>query len=126
MASKRKDRPFIDLEDSMSELRSSSQGSSFDSESISSTSSLTTRKRIQWRYYILESIVLRLPYPNARAFSFANEEVYLYEASFQAGLRFPKLLFIQEPLTRIGLSPSQLVLNAWCTIFWVHGDMAGE
>jgi hypothetical protein len=46
MASKRKDRPFIDLEDSMSELRSSSQGSSFDSESISSTSSLTTRKRL--------------------------------------------------------------------------------
>ena len=46
MASERKDRPFINLEDSMSELHSSSQGSSFDSESISSTSSLTTQKRL--------------------------------------------------------------------------------
>ncbi|GMY14506.1 hypothetical protein FCV25MIE_09745 [Fagus crenata] len=50
MASKRKDRPFIDLEDSMSKLRSSSQGSSFDSESISSTSSLTTRKGLAKKF----------------------------------------------------------------------------
>ena len=80
-------------------------------------------KKIRDRYQIPDDVVLRIPDSDERACSSKYDDMALYEADFNAGLRFPLQPFMRELLDRLRLSPSQLAPNAWrtaisCMVLW--------
>ena len=64
------------------------------------------------RYQIPEHIPIRLPYENEKCYTGRTADVGMYDAMFAAGLRLPLTALHRQLVDYLGLSISQIALNA--------------
>jgi hypothetical protein len=94
-----------------------------EADRIASTVTEADLAVLRVKYQIPASVHLRVPGPNERANAPRFDELSLYVADFEAGLRLPFHPCIREVLWFLGLSPGQLLPNAWrilvsCSVLW--------
>ena len=70
-------------------------------------------KTLRAIYQILEHIPTRLPYKSEKCYYDGVDNVGVYEQVLKASLRFPLNSLKRELLQHLGLSVSQISLNAW-------------
>lgn len=70
-------------------------------------------KELRSRYQIPDHIPIRLPKENERCYSRRTADVGMYDAMFAAGLRLPLTALHRQLVDFLGLSVSQIALNAW-------------
>ena len=69
-------------------------------------------KTLRAIYQIPDYITIRLPYKSEKCYYDEMDDVRVYEQVLKAGLRFPLNYLKQELLKHLGLSVSQISLNA--------------
>ena len=70
-------------------------------------------KELHPRYQIPDHIPIRLPMEYERCYSGRIADVGMYDAMFAAGLRLPLTALHRQLAEFLGLSISQIALNAW-------------
>ena len=70
-------------------------------------------KTLRANYQIPDYIPIRLPYKSKKCYYEGVDGVGVYEQVLKAGLRFPLNSLHRELLKYLGLSVSQISLNAW-------------
>ena len=70
-------------------------------------------KTLRANYQIPDYIPIRLPYKSEKCYYEGVDDVGVYEQVLKAGLRFPLNSLHCELLKYLGLSVSQISLNAW-------------
>ena len=70
-------------------------------------------KGLRSHYQIPDHIPIRLPRKNERCYSGRTTDVGMHDAMFTAGLRLPLTALHRQLADFLGLSVSQITLNAW-------------
>ena len=84
-------------------------------------------KQIRDRFQFLDSIRIRIPSDEDRAYYSYVEEVCFYEADFTSDIRLPIHPFVRELFVYLHLAPAQLVPNSWriiisCMVAWMSAN----
>jgi len=72
-------------------------------------------RELRTRYQIPDHIPIRLPRENGRCYLGRTADVGMYDAMFAAGLRLPLTAIHHQLADFLGLSVTQIALNAWRT-----------
>jgi len=70
-------------------------------------------KELRTRYQISDHIPIRLPRKNEQCYIGRITDVSIYDAMFAVGLRLPLTALHRQLADFMGLSVSQIALNAW-------------
>lgn len=68
-------------------------------------------------YYIPKSVVLQVPVAQERANRPPADEVAIYKALFEFGLRLPFPSKVHMLLCDLGLARGQLIPNVWASVY---------
>ena len=85
-------------------------------------------KELRSHYQIPNHIPIYLPRKNERCYSGRTADVDMYDAMFATGLRLPLTALHRQLADFLGLSISQIVLNAWRIFIGVEilwGSLSG-